>query len=314
MSAELERRYRAALDWYPKVWRDQNGEAMLGTLLDEADSTGRDKPALGQTVNLVFFALRERANAALPAAVRNRAAALAWGLGATLSALTFVGSEWAPWSTGEESGLLWGGEFGPFASAAVVLYALWIVGFVVAIAGAGGVARWILAATIPTSVALVVFDSQPWAALRPSMSALVLLATLALISIQGSPPRSARARLWAVISAIGASGFVLPIVFGARRFYAATEGWLPRDIWTELTRPLPYLAVLGAVALVAVVARRFAWAGAALLLSAPFAVFALAILTASGGAIMLLVCGVAIVVVVALAHRSGYRVVLQRRE
>ena len=314
MSAALERRYRAALDWYPSSWRAENGEAMLGTLLDEAEATGREKPALGQTVNLLVFALRERATAALPTAVRDRAAALAWGLGAALSGLIFIGSEWAPWSTDDEPAALWGAGFGPFVSATVVLYALWVVGFVVAIAGAGRVARWMLAATLPTSVALVAFDSQPWAVLRPSSTAVVLLASLALIAIQGSPASGWRARLWMPISAIGAVGFVLPVLFDAQRFSAATSGWVPRDSWAQATRPLPYLAVLGVVVIVAVLARRYAWAAAALVVSVPFVLLALVTLSASGGGVTLLVGAAALVVVVVLARRTGYRIVLQRRE
>ena len=324
MSAELERRYRVALDWYPSVWREANADAMLGTLLDEAEATGRDRPALTQTLNLLVFGLRERARTALPASVRDRASALAWGLGAALSAAMFVATEWAPWAGGDRYGLPWksGGQyglpldaaFGPFTSAGAVVLALWVAAFVVGVAGAGTVARWMLAATLPASVALVAFDSQPWAVLRPTSTGLFLLGLLAVYAMQGSPTASRRGRAWMLVAAIGATGFVLPLVFRVASWNVLYDWWIPRMVWGEVVRPLPYLGVLAGVVLIAVIARRYAWAGAALLLSVAPLLCIAAIVVAYGEALTILI-GLGVVVMLAiLVRQSGYRLVLQRRD
>jgi hypothetical protein len=324
VSAPLERRYRASLDWYPSVWRESHGEAMLGTLLDEAEATGRERPALAQTINLLIFGLRERARTALPVSVRDRASALAWGLGAALSGVMFVATEWAPWATGDQYGLPWktGGQyglpldaaFGPFTSAGAVVLGLWIAAFVVAVAGAGTVARWMLAATIPASVALVAFDSQSWAVLRPTSTGLLLLGLLALYAMQGSPTASRRGRAWMVVAVIGATGLVLPLVFRWASLDVLYDWWIPRMIWGEVVRPLPYLGVLAGVVLVAAVARRYVWAGAALLLCVPPALYTVTILAAYGEAVPILIGVVVVVMLGILVRRSGYRLVLQRRD
>ena len=327
MSAELERRYRGTLDWYPSVWREANADAVLGTLLDEAEATGRDRPSVAQTLNLLVFGLRERARTALPASVRDRASALAWGLGAAISAVMFVATEWAPWSGGNPSVLPWKSgdmglpleaSFGPFTSAGAVVLGLWIAAFVVAVAGAGSIARWILAATIPASVALVAFDSQSWAMLRPTSTGLVLLGAFALIAMQGSPTTSRRGRVWLLVSAIGAIGFVLPLAFRVTEWNVLYDWWIPRMIWGDVVRPLPYLAVLAGVVLIAAVARRYAWAGAALLLCVPPVLYIVAILLAYGDVVPILVGlavgAVVIMVLVLLVRHSGYRLVLQRRD
>ena len=324
MSAELERRYRGALDWYPSVWREANAEAVLGTLLDEAEATGRATPSRAQTLNLLVFGLRERARTTLPASVRDRASALAWGLGAGISAVMFVATEWVPWVGGNRSVLPWtsGGpfgapleaSFGPFTSAGAVVLGLWVAAFVVAVAGAGPVARWMLAATIPASVALVAFDSQGWAVLRPTSTGLVLMGAFALIALQGSPTASRRGRLWLLISAIGGTGFVLPLAFRMASWDVLYDWWMPRMIWDEVVRPIPYLAVLAGVVLVAAVARRYAWAGAALVLCVPPVLYIAAILVASGGVLPFVVGFVVVVLLTILVRQSGYRLVLQRRD
>ena len=279
---------------------------------------------MAQTLNLLVFGLRERARTALPASVRDRASALAWGLGAALSAAMFVTTEWAPWATGDQYGLPWktGGQyglpldaaFGPFTSAGAVVLGLWMAAFVVAVAGAGTVARWMLAATFPASVALVAFDSQSWAVLRPTSTGLLLLGLLALYAMQGSPTSTRRGRAWMVVAAIGATGFVLPLVFRVSSWNVLYDWWIPRMIWGEVVRPLPYLGVLAGVVLIAVIARRYTWAGAALLLCVPPLLCIAAMVVAYGEAMPILIGVVVVVLLGVLVRSSGYRLVLQRRD
>jgi len=314
MSASLERRYRAALDWYPAEWRHANADAMLDTLLDEAEATGRVKPAPAQTLNLLAFAARERIRTAMPVAVRDRSSALAWGVGAAISVVMFVCIEWAPWPTADPRVLPPGVGLGPFMSATTVVLGLWAASFLAALVGAGTIARWILAATLPASLALVLFDTQPWAALRAPSSSLLFLALMALIALQGSPAATARGRAWLAVCAIGATGFVLPGVVHAAATRVSDDSWISRIAWADVTRPLYWGAALLGVALVAAIARRLTWSAAALVAVVPSLLFFAALLVASGGAVILAVAiGVATAAVV-LVRRSGYRVVVQRRE
>lgn len=53
---ELERRYRRLLDHYPRSYREQHGEDMLGVLMSGADSSQR-RPRLSERIDLLRGAL-----------------------------------------------------------------------------------------------------------------------------------------------------------------------------------------------------------------------------------------------------------------
>ena len=194
MSAALERRYRAALDWYPSAWRAENGEAMLGTLLDEAEATGREKPRLGDLANLAMHGLAASASQLpnrIPPAIRDRVAAISLGTGFALSLVVFLGAEWAPWApNGPWNGWAFDWRvvnsevpgFGPFASAGVVLFALWFAAFGFALVGLARTASFTLFATFPVSLLLVENAGHRMASLRPTDGLLVVLAALALLA------------------------------------------------------------------------------------------------------------------------------------
>ena len=283
MKASIERRYRAALDLYPRSWRDANGNAMLATLLDEAEVEGRNRPGLAQLLNISVFALLERARSAVPASVRDRAAALAWGMGTALAIVMFVGTEWAPWSTGRPSPEAEVTAFGPFVSAAAVILGLWILAFVVALAGRARPARWLLAATLPASVVLVAGEGAWWAALRPPSSALFFLALLALIAMQGSAVTSRRDRLRMLICLFVAGCLVVAIVYGQLSQSLLGDWSRYRIVWIEITRPLPYAIALLTAALVALLLGRFAWAVAVVIACSPALIHVLALVVVSGG-------------------------------
>ena len=279
----LERRYSRALEWYPPHWRDANADAMLGTLLDEAESRGRTRPARGEIAALALFGTRERLHAALPASVRDRAAALAWGLGAALSATMLVVVEHAHWTADQAQRDRATSGFGPFDGASSVLFGLWIAGFIVAIAGRSRIAQWIVAATIPVSIALVAFQTQPWAEHRPPAQALLLLALLALVVLQGAPAAPQRARAWCLVSGIGSTAFFIPAASRERMTYPDDYWWDTRLLWVDITRPLPFILGFLAVGIVAVILGRYAWAAAAAMLCLPPLGFVGA-MTLTGGA------------------------------
>ena len=67
--SKLEAEYRSALRWYTAKWRRHNGEALVATLLDAAEASGRDNPSRPELRNLRSSGLRQRAFAALPFAL-----------------------------------------------------------------------------------------------------------------------------------------------------------------------------------------------------------------------------------------------------
>jgi hypothetical protein len=56
----LEAQYARLLRWYPRAWRDRNGAAMVGALLDQADETGRMTPSPADRASLIAGGLRQR--------------------------------------------------------------------------------------------------------------------------------------------------------------------------------------------------------------------------------------------------------------
>jgi hypothetical protein len=68
----LERRYRALLRAYPKAYREQRSEEIIGTLMDAA-RPGQTTPDWAQRVDLVLAGLRERLRAVTGGRTRPRA-------------------------------------------------------------------------------------------------------------------------------------------------------------------------------------------------------------------------------------------------
>ncbi|ROP44401.1 MULTISPECIES: hypothetical protein [unclassified Rathayibacter] len=57
MSTTLERQYRRLLHWYPRTWREEHEEALIGTLLDTADAENRTAPSPTEEWNLAWNGL-----------------------------------------------------------------------------------------------------------------------------------------------------------------------------------------------------------------------------------------------------------------
>jgi len=91
MSAtRLERQIDSWLRWYPKAWRDANGPAIRGALLDQADATGADRLHLADRVALASAGMSARQ------ATRSRLMSILAGVG--FVALAVVYSAFISWS------------------------------------------------------------------------------------------------------------------------------------------------------------------------------------------------------------------------
>ena len=90
-----EPRYRKLLRWYPKPWRERNGDALLGVMLDEAERCGRTGPSWGERWSAFAHGVGMRLDAAL-----------AWRLAIVVVVLNcggllwffFVPEELRPWN------------------------------------------------------------------------------------------------------------------------------------------------------------------------------------------------------------------------
>lgn len=56
----MEDRCRRLLRWYPASWRAENGEVLLGTLLDVAEAERRERPSAGEAWSIRFAGAGER--------------------------------------------------------------------------------------------------------------------------------------------------------------------------------------------------------------------------------------------------------------
>lgn len=314
----LEQRYRRALRWYPEAWRDANADAIVGTLLDGAED--REKPRAGEVANLAFNGLLARfgwVERVLPSSVRDRASGVALGFGFGLAVVILVVQEWAPWASP------WDDYpeptmFGPFAGLGGVLYSVWVLAFLAAVSGFTRTARWMLAATIPFSaVLMLIWTNDPW--LRPSSLGMSILGGLAIIAALGRPVTSR----WSYLPLFGATAYgIWWVLWGFARNVEWTTRLDPRSIWSATVYGSgnggTVIFVIGALAVLAIIAHRWSWLGAVALLSVPW--WILTFLTLAGSQPeFLLVSGPPILAVVAviglIAFRlRGYRVRIVRRE
>ncbi len=88
-----ERHYRRALLAYPKRWRDNHGEQLLGVLLDAAEDPAQERAHHVEIVDVVRHGVAERLSVLgrpFSGAVRNRLAALAIVNGVALAAVMLL--------------------------------------------------------------------------------------------------------------------------------------------------------------------------------------------------------------------------------
>jgi len=274
VSAALEGRYRAALRWYPRAWRDENADAIVGTMLDQAEADGRAAPARGELRNLAASGVSQRFERFAPRVVRDRVALIALALGASASLLSFVLTEWAPYAPRQTVHFADGGfylpplpQFGPFFSGAVILYVMWLLALVAVIARQRVISTVLLALTLPYSVVLYLFRPEAWAQQQPQAGALVILAGLALLVMLGDARSPLPlAKLCAVLLG-GVAIALLGLLTGGVYSY---QGRVFGGAVFTFFEPRSVLVALLAIAVYAFTQRRFTWTAALLLSALPW--------------------------------------------
>jgi MFS family permease len=269
----LEARYRSALRWYPSEWRASNQDAVVGTLLDAAEADGRTRPHARELVNLAANGLATRLRrlpAAVPSGIRDRAATAALAVGAAMSLSAAMQLESA--SRAERFPFFAEGPlstFGPFVSPMIVVYGVWLLGFLVGVARQHAAARWLVLATLPLGVAARLVADGTGMLLRPTWTFVLILMLLALLVALGTPvAKRSDVRTLVIWFVLALGFFTLPQTVGI------PDGTpFQNPLWLDPSVPVAFLLLGGALsALVLLIAKRRGWAGAVVLVTAPFGV------------------------------------------
>lgn len=154
----LEGTYRRALLAYPGSWRRQNGEEMVGIMLDVADQDRRTRATVGEVVNLIGSGLAARCERLLPGVPgqgRDRIACLSLSIASALAAIMLVLGELGRWFryNSYPTGM---GLFGPFTTSASVVYVLVLGAFLAASLGWTAARRILLVLAILAAAFLLV--------------------------------------------------------------------------------------------------------------------------------------------------------------
>lgn len=200
MTAAMEQRYRRALRWYPRKWREEQGDVVISTLLDVAAGEDRTTTRLPELLNLAATGIATRIGGVVPTGTRDRISTVALGSGAVLAVVFLIVHTWSPWA---DLSIDLGGAFptlGPFANPGVFLYGIWVVGLVF------GMLAWhralqytmIAAVIVPLILRLVNhLQGDTWPG--PATTTLGFFLMLALCVLAGTPARPSRI---AVIAAV----------------------------------------------------------------------------------------------------------------
>lgn len=320
MSAALEGRYRQALRWYPKTWRSRNEDVVLGTLLDVAEEDGRDAPAKGELANLRSEALVSRFrwfDRFLPAPVRNRVSAIAYGTGfgiALVAALFSVINVPELYLQPENDNPV---TFGPFLSLGILLYGLCILAFLARAVGLVVIARVLLVLTIPAGiVARYVSDQAMFDNVFPTTTFVTVMGILAVLAFLGGERRSVRSLAWLGSSLAVTLATLAVILFQLHAFPLSPHGFFFEAqifIYGDYVSVLPVIGM--AATLIAVATRQWLWAKVAAISTLPWVALFFGVRSQHqyADAAWMIVPILVVIVAAAIAFRlAGYRVTITR--
>ena len=255
-----ERRYRRALRFYPKRWRDRNADVVLSTLLDVADAEGRSSARAIELLQLAASGLSTRLALSI-----SQASTIAVATGALL-AIAFAVVQGLPAPSPLEWGVARG--FGPFLSPAIVLYSLWMLTFVLVLLRQRRAVKIVLALCLFAPAAFWITRRSIeglWSG--PSLQTLVFFTALAAIALLGTP----RPTRWTGVGMLIGAG-ALAIAF--RTIGAPAKSFMDEEtFWQQIASPYNVgtaLAVLGVVVFSFIVAGRGAWSKTLLLSFSPW--------------------------------------------
>lgn len=218
---DVDERAFARMLWaYPAGWRARNGAAALGTVLDAAEHEGRGRPTLAERIDFAGHGIAQTLLGWVPGRLRDALAQAAIATGFAFSVTFF-------WFHAREPQTLrsWSPDvlyaFGPFANPGVVVCALLVAAFALALT------PWRAALRAVLGTAVAVAALLPLASLlvpdwdRPSSASIVFFVLLGLLGLAGRAP----SRRVLVLGAAVATGVLW--WFEAQ----SPEPWIIADRW-----------------------------------------------------------------------------------
>ena len=263
MTAAMEQRFRRALRWYPRAWREEQGEVIISTLMDVAGGELRTTPRLSELLNLAATGFATRVGVFLPARARDGISTVALGSGAVLAIAFLVVHTWSPWAGVNSYDAF--PTFGPFVNPGVLLYGIWVVGLVLGLLGWNRALRYtmIAAAIAPVLLRLVNhLQGDSWHG--PTATTLGFFLSLALGVLIGIPQSPSRVAVIAAVT-LAASCAVYTLNGVPRRYYIDDRSFWWGIAWSYgvvlvivaglmagiilgiARQPVPALLVLGAL-------------------------------------------------------------------
>jgi hypothetical protein len=261
VSTELERRYRRALGWYPRGWREKNADVVAGTLLDVADAEHRTRPRRGELANLAASGISTRLGVLLEPRARNAISTIALATGVAYPLAYFAFQLWLPgglirspyWHNAAAMG------HNAIVNPGLIFLALWALAFLLALTPRRRFLKTAIAAAIVASGVFSLLNQHPsvgpaWFGL--TTTTMVFLAALGVLSLIGTPATKLRLILHAVIAfGLILSAYVITGVLPAGGFVDE------RFFWSNLFGTVMLMLVLaGFVAVALGMARRTALA------------------------------------------------------
>lgn len=246
----LERRYGLALTFYPSSWLRDHGDELVGVLLDAAADAGRVRPGAKELFNLAVSGLLARIMLVvgrIPATRRSRVARGATIIGsaaaATMMALGEVGRWFRYGSYGTDVML-----FGPFTSAASLVYVLSLAAFLGTVLRMPKVRVTAHVLTIGAALVLPLVTELTHTVVIPAWYVPAFFAVTAVLALLADPDRTAGAlplMFWsAPLLAIGATLTAYGHGAGARMTFYSGYTWNQYPVCMSFAIALTFVTAL----------------------------------------------------------------------
>ena len=135
----IEDEYRRLLHWYPRAWRDENEDVVVGTFLEAAGHRRQAHPTIEDRCSVMFAGLRQRA---IGTGQRSPVATIAFAAGVAFVVFYCSPISWDP-------ALTFNGYVGPFTSP------IFVIGLLLALALTLNIRRMTAAARVVALLAVL---------------------------------------------------------------------------------------------------------------------------------------------------------------
>ncbi|WP_105567601.1 hypothetical protein [Microbacterium halophytorum] len=248
MSALEPKEFDRAFRLHPREWRERNGAAAVGVLMDAAEASGRGRLPLSEKLSIHAHAASVWAERVLSRATRSLVASLALGTGIAVSLVYVVSFVLAPAAEDVYGGAIAAG-FGSNVIAWIVagtaLATPWIIAGVLASTGHPRAARWAASSAFVVCIALAATHLLLPGLPLPSTRTLVFLGLWAALAALGEVRWS---RVWPVSLLVGVLLTMHWLMLGLYGYPSDQRIWGDLSPWLFLILSGLFLCLLTAAA------------------------------------------------------------------